>query len=117
MKEQDEKYELIIESAIGILKTFCMITFIVLGFILLINRVYDLSYIWNICFLIPITLILFSSFIQLVLCFWRVGKVEENNIESVNNKKSNLIFSSCITYFTFIGASFLYIIMSIILFG
>lgn len=117
MKDEEEKYELIIESSIGILKTYSIITFIVLGFILFINQVHDLSYVWNICFLIPLCLVLFASFIQLMLCFWRVGKVEESNMEKSNSKKSNLVFSATITYFTFLGASFLYILLSIILFG
>lgn len=117
MKDEEEKYELVIESSINILKVYCIITFIVFGFILLINKVYELSYVWNICYLIPLFLILFASFIQLILCFWRVGKVDCNNIEKVNNKKSNLIFSASITYLAFLGTSFLYILLSIILFS
>jgi len=117
MKDEEEKYELVIESSINILKVYCTITFIVFGFILLINNVYELSYIWNICYLIPLFLIVFASFIQLILCFWRVGKVDCNTIEKANSKKSNLIFSASITYFAFLGASFLYILLSIILFS
>lgn len=117
MNDQEDRYELIMESSINILKSYSIITFIVWGFILLINKVYDLSYIWNICFLIPLCLVLFASFVQLMLCFWRVGRVECDNIEKINSKKSNLIFSATITYFTFLGASLLYILLSIILFS
>lgn len=116
MKDQEENYELIIESSIGILKNYSIITFIIFGFIILINYICNLNFVWNICFLIPLGIILFSSFIQLMLCSWRIGKVEDN-LERFNSKKSNLIFSASITYFVFMGISFLYILLSIILFS
>lgn len=117
MKDHEENYELIIESSIGILRNFCIMTFIIFTFIIGINMIYDLSLIWNISFLAPLAVILLASFIQLMLCFWRVGKYDVDKLEKINSSKSSLIFSSTITYFVFMGGTFLYILMSIILFS
>ena len=80
------------------------------------NTIYDISKTWNISFLIPMYVVFFASIIQLIICFWKMGVEDADDIEKFSRRKSCLIFSSCITYFVFLGIFFMYILMSMILF-
>lgn len=114
MNDKDKIYELIINSAINILKVFTIVTMIVLLIIGIINNFYNIPKVWNISFLIPLFSIYFASVIEFIICFWRVGITK--NIENTCRKKSGLIFASCITYIVFLGTFFVYSLLSIILF-
>ena len=116
MENEDKKYEIIMNNSVNILKVFSMIGVIVLFTICIINDLYDLPKIWNLGVLITIAVVFFSSIIQLMICFWRIGNVHKENIDSVCIKKSYLIFSSSITYIVFLSSFFMYSLLSIILF-
>ena len=116
MENNDKKYEVILNNSVNILKVFSIIGIILLVLVCLINQYYNISRVWNISFLIPIFVIFFSSIIELIICFWNIGNVKPENIEVVCKRKSRLIFSSCITYLVFLGSSFMYILLSIILY-
>ena len=116
MENKDKQYELTINSAINILKVYTFIMLVATLMFLVLNYSIKLNRIWNMCFLIPIYCTYIASALQLILCFWRVGKVNEYNIDNVSNRKSNLIFSASITYLVFIFSCIMYILLSLILF-
>jgi hypothetical protein len=114
MENKDKQYEVIINNAVNILKAFSLVSLICIVTIVIINNYYNIPKVWNISFLIPIFSVYFASVIELIICFWKTGKAK--NIEKLCNRKSNLIFSSCITYIVFLGIFFMYSLLSIILF-
>lgn len=114
MEENMKKYEIIINSSVNMLVGFSLIGIIVLGIIFAINCGYEIPKAWNISFLIPVLLLFFSTMIQVIICFWKVGNVD--NVEKICKRKSRLIFSSCITFIVFISSVIMYSLMSIILF-
>lgn len=117
MEDNDIKYEVIINNSVNILKAFSSIGFLILMIICIINYFYHIPKVWNLSFLIPLLIVFFSSLILLIICFWKVGKVNKNDsMEYICNKKTNLIFSSCIIYIIFLAIFFLYSLLSIILF-
>lgn len=115
MNSEDRKYELIIKSAISILISFVLVAILLLAILVIFNTKVSLNKVWNICFLVPAFVTLFASLIQIIICFWNVGKV--NDIESTNHRKTGVIFSACITYMVFLGICFSYFLMSLILFS
>lgn len=115
--EEMKKYEIITNTALKMITAFSIITTIVIFGILKVNESYELSRVWNISFLIPTFLIYFASIIQLIVCIWNTGKCKIANIMKSNSRKSALIFSSSITFMSFLFAFFMYILMTIILFS
>lgn len=116
MNEHEKRYELIINNSVNILKVFTIIAIFISFILVYFNSIYQINKIWNISFLIPMYITFFSSIIQLMICFWKCGVNDYEQIEKFNRRKSGLIFSSTITYFVFLGMFFMYILMSIILF-
>ncbi len=110
----ENKYKLVINSAIKILNSFIMFFGLCFAIVVYLNVKINISKIWNICFLIPMLVLALASVIQLVICFWRVGKINGSE-ERVAKRKSCLIFSSCITFFVFLSNFISYIIFSIII--
>lgn len=110
----ENKYNLVINAAIKILNSFIMFFGICFAIIVYLNTRINISKVWNICFLIPMIVLALASIIQLVICFWRTGKVNGSE-ERVASRKSGLIFSSSITFLVFISNFIAYIVFSIIL--
>ncbi len=112
----ENRYELVIKSAIKILNVFVLVFALCLAIIIYINRSIELPKIWNLCFLIPMMIVAFSCIIELVICFWKVVKIGSCQ-DKIANRKSGLIFSSCITFLVFISNFIAYIIFSLIFFS
>lgn len=111
---EENKYNLIIDTSVKAMQAMCIVAILVSMIIICINKFYDINKIWNICFLIPMYSIYFSSVIQNIICFWKITNKDEN-IKSI--KKSRLLFSSCITFIVFLAVFFMYILLSLILFN
>lgn len=116
MENQDKKYEIVINSAINIAKLYSIVSIFITFLIILINYMYNIGKIWNICFLFPLYSLYLASIIQLIICFWKAGKVN-SNIEKINSRKSNVIFSSSITFIVFIAVFIVYSILSVIMYS
>lgn len=118
MNEEIKRYEMISRVASNMLISQTLIMILICGIMIFINKVINLSKIWNICFLIPVFIIYFSSIILDILVNFRVGRyTNEVEIKKNSFKMSNLILASNIVFFTLIFSSFMYVLMSIILFS
>ena len=110
---EEKKYDLIISTSLKAIQAMCIIAIFVSMIIVYINKVYNINKIWNICFLIPMYSIYFSSVIQNIICFW---KINNKDITTKFTRKSRLLFSSCITFIVFLSIFFIYALMSLIFF-
>lgn len=106
---EEEKYKLVISTSVKALQSMCIIAIFTLIIIIYINKLYNMNKVWNISFLISTYSIYFASVIQNIICFWKIS--------SNTSGKSNLFFSSCVTFLVFLFTFFMYILMSLILFN
>ncbi len=106
----ENKYDLVINASINILKAFVMIGILCFAIIVFMNITFEINRVWNLCFLSSMGAIFFASVIQLIVCFWRI--VNKNC-----RTKSAIVFSSSITFLVFIAVFILYTLFTIIFFS
>ncbi len=118
MDEEIKRYGIVSKAASSIVISQTLIMILICGIILFINKSMNLNKIWNICFLIP-TFVMYTSCVILdSLVNFRVGRYRnEEDIKKRSLRMSNLIFVSNIIFFTLIFSTFMYVLMSIILFS
>ncbi len=117
MEDEVRRYETIVIASIHIMKAFAFISMLITAIIIVFNLEFNLPKVWNISFLIPMYVVCFASFILNIVCFFRVGAYNKENVRKKNIRLKNLILSTCITYIVYIFIFILYILLSIILFS
>lgn len=117
MEDEVRKNEAIVISSIHMMKAFVLLSMLVTAIIVIFNLKVSLSKVWNISFLIPMYTVCFASFILNIICFFRVGAYNKENVRKKNRILTNLVLSTCITYFVYIFTFAIYILLSIILFS
>ncbi len=111
----ENKYDLVINASINILKVFVMIGILCFAIIVFMNTTFEINKVWNLCFLSSMGIVFFASVIQLIICFFRI--VNNKSIDKNSKNKSAMIFSSSITFLVFIAVFILYILFTIIFFS
>ncbi len=118
MDEEIKRYEIVSKTASSIVISQTLIMILICGILLFINKSMKLNKAWNICFLMPIFVMYSSCIILDLLANFRIGRYKDKeDIKKHSFKMSNLLFASNIVFLTLIFSTFMYVLMSIILFS
>ncbi len=113
MEKDKSKYEVILNSSIGIMRNFILLGFIAFFAIIFFNTIYNVNRVWNICFIFPVALLFISSTVLISLCSFKINSFDEKKAKLI----SNLLMSSYITFYTFLFSVLLYFILTIIFYN
>ena len=117
MENEIKKYEIISNTSSSLIIGKTIVLFLLFSIVLYVNSIVQLNKIWNFCFLFPVLITYMSSITLHIISVFKVGAIDNYNIENKNNHKSNIILASNIVFLATMFLLFIYFLLSIIIFA
>ena len=117
MENEIKKYEIISNTSSNLIIGKTIVIALIFAIVLYMNSIINLNKIWNFCFLFPVFISYMSCIALHIISVFKIGDIDNYNIESKNKHKSNIMLASNIVFLASMFVLFMYFLLSIIIFS